>query len=284
MNTPFDLYMLARLLCGHVLNGELAGVSEALRPLAEHLAGLPSEDRPAAWRSYLTGRADRAELIEAVARIDPLGDAPDHETTGAEADWPPLRLVEVPPAEPFPVDVLPDPVARLARESADAIGCAADFAAVDALAVAAGVIGRSVSLLMKSNYFASSSLYIGGIGPPSDGKSPSLAIVTDAVRRIDRALEDEHGQALARWKEEADALDKNTKPPAQPPPRRIDLDDTTIEAAIPILADNPRGLILINDELTALVAGCNQYKGGKGNDRQACSRYGPARRSKRTGC
>ena len=69
--------------------------------------------------------------------------------------------------------------------------------------------------------------------------------------------------------EEADALDKKTKPPAQPAPRRIDLDDTTIEAAIPIMADNPRGLILINDELTALVAGCNQYKGGKGNDRQA---------------
>ena len=34
-----------------------------------------------------------------------------------------------------------------------------------------------------------------------------------------------------------------------------------------ILADNPRGLIMIRDELSAFILGMNQFKGGKGNDR-----------------
>lgn len=246
-------------------------VSERFRRIADRLAGLPLDDRQGAWNIFLDGQADADEIDHAIDRANPFGDAPDPEAGADDGGdgWPPLRLAEMPPAEPFPVEVLPDTVARMVRETAEAIGCAPDFAAVNVLAVAAGAIGRSVSLRLKSNYFASPGLYIGGIGPPSDGKSPSLAIVTDAVRRLDRTLEDEHNQALAEWQETVDALDKKTKPPAPPAPRRIDLDDTTIEAAIPILADNPRGLILINDELTALVAGCNQYKSGKGNDRQA---------------
>ena len=157
---PLRPHTLARLLCGQALNGELAGVPEALRPIAERLAGCPRRTaRPPG--GFLTGRADRDELIEAVARADPLGtprtpSQPDAERLAAAA------LIEMPPAEPFPVDVLPDPVARLARETADAIGCAADFPAVNALAVAAGVIGRSVSLLLKPGYFASPAYTLAG--------------------------------------------------------------------------------------------------------------------------
>ena len=51
------------------------------------------------------------------------------------------------------------------------------------------------------------------------------------------------------------------------PCRRIVSTDPTTEALGPILADNPRGLIVAPDEMTKWVMSMDQYKGGKGGDR-----------------
>jgi hypothetical protein len=48
---------------------------------------------------------------------------------------------------------------------------------------------------------------------------------------------------------------------------RILLDDCTTEAMAGVLEQNPRGLVMVRDELAALVCGMNQYKSGKGHDR-----------------
>ena len=89
-----------------------------------------------------------------------------------------------------------------------------------------------------------------------------------AVRAIDDQLAAEHAQAIEQWKADADVCTQNGSKPKPPPkPRRIDIDDATMEVLPIILADNPRGLIMIRDELSAFILGLNQYKGGKGNDR-----------------
>ena len=44
--------------------------------------------------------------------------------------------------------------------------------------------------------------------------------------------------------------------------------DVTVEGLAPILEQAPRGVLMIQDELAGWVAAMNQYKGGKGNDRQ----------------
>ncbi|MHB1126797.1 MAG: DUF3987 domain-containing protein [Bacillota bacterium] len=44
--------------------------------------------------------------------------------------------------------------------------------------------------------------------------------------------------------------------------------NTTTEALSEILYHNPRGVTLVNDELTAWIFGLNQYKAWHGNDRQ----------------
>ena len=47
------------------------------------------------------------------------------------------------------------------------------------------------------------------------------------------------------------------------------LDDATVESLAPLLAVNPRGLLIAKDEGVALVQSFNQYKkGGRGSDRQ----------------
>src|SRR5680860_1103921 len=43
---------------------------------------------------------------------------------------------------------------------------------------------------------------------------------------------------------------------------------TTVEGLGSLLADNPRGLLLCRDELSGWIKAMNQYKGGKGADRE----------------
>jgi hypothetical protein len=50
---------------------------------------------------------------------------------------------------------------------------------------------------------------------------------------------------------------------------RTYVDDTTVEALVLVLRDNPRGVVVIKDELTGWIKAMDQYKaGGKGADRQ----------------
>ncbi len=272
----YDAWVFARLIVGHALNGELAAVSAGNRHLADRLAGLPPEGRRMVWDAHLEGLQHGETWIEAVAAIDPEAEAPE-----VDDGWGPLRLEELPPVQPFPVDVLPEPVQLLVLQGAEAIGCPVDFLAVPALAVAGGVIGRSASLQLKEGYFANGCSYVAAIGPPSDGKTPALKIVAAPIRSIDEALADEWAEAKAKYEIDIEAHESAKRgkgktgeadinrpaEPARPVPRRIDIDDATMEVIPIILADNERGLTMIRDELTAFVLGMNQFKGGKGNDR-----------------
>ncbi len=268
--TSFDAWIVAQLRSNRSVSGDdLTLVSPSLRPVADELAGLDASERDDVWRRFLADRTDREALIQAVADADP--DGPRPEQTDPADDWGPIRLGTLPEADPFPVNVLPLAAANLVDEASGAIGCPPDFVAVAVLATAAGTIGRSISLRLKSDYFAASSMYVALIGPPSDGKSPALRVACSAVRKIDETLQAHHEQEMDHWRNEqetAKGYGKKAKQTAPPHPARIDIDDATMEALPSILADNPRGLIFIKDELSALMLGMNQFKGGKGSDRQ----------------
>ena len=60
-------------------------------------------------------------------------------------------------------------------------------------------------------------------------------------------------------------LPQPTKPPEL---RRVLVGDVTTEALAKILAANPRGVLMARDEISSWLRGMNQYKGGKGTDRQ----------------
>jgi putative DNA primase/helicase len=58
------------------------------------------------------------------------------------------------------------------------------------------------------------------------------------------------------------------RPPDTPDMARTLVGDTTVEALADIMDKNPRGVLINRDELAGWVRGLDQYKGGKGNDRQ----------------
>ncbi len=117
--------------------------------------------------------------------------------------------------------------------------------------------------------------------PPSAGKSPALAAVTRPLAAAEAGWRDEHASgldanavdgerhalAMKDWKAGGCAGDPPPKP-ARPTLRQLVLDDATTEAAARLLRDNPRGVALVQDELAGFVLALNQYRGGKGADRQ----------------
>ncbi len=299
---PYDAWVFAKSLAGHHVNGEVQRVSGAHRELARRLAEADVEDRDRAWDAHLCTlpEAEAGAWIEAVAAVNPDGPAPEDDGWGQ-----PLAF-KLPPVEPFPSDVYPLPVARLIRQGAQAIGCPADYFGMTVLAVAGAAIGRSVRLSIKDNYFASPAFYVVNVGKPGDGKSPALSATVKPLWRIDEAAHQTYTEARAEYERSREAYEEAKKnaqrsnrppkprrrrskdedelddddclegaalvptpvPPIRPILRRSIVEDATTEALAPILSDNPRGLLVSRDEFTALIGSLNQYKSGKGADRQ----------------
>ncbi len=258
MMPPRAAWTLARALAGMDLNGKPDALAEPWRSMARHLAGLPPPDRAAVFQAMLAARPDRDELVKDLA--DQRPDQPPPEDDGdALEEWEPIRLGTLPPVEPFPLDVLPCPARDLATAAAVSIGCPIDFPAVAILAAASGLIGHSASLLIKPGYFESASLYMALVGTPSSGKSPALRAALAPVWSVASML-DQASRTEMDASNKAASKDQGEKPTL----RRIVTTDPTTEALGPILARNPRGLIVAPDEMTMWVMSMDQYKGGKG--------------------
>jgi Protein of unknown function (DUF3987)/Bifunctional DNA primase/polymerase, N-terminal len=175
----------------------------------------------------------------------------------------------------FPVDAMPVKTRAFIRETAKALDCPLDLVGVPVLGALSASIGNSRRVRMKRDWSPSPSLYLAAVSPSGSGKSPAQSAALAPVRkkqRDQRELYEECKRDYERAQREYDALLKKEKPTRETPRKpyfpRTWVDDTTVEALGTRFNENWRGLYLIQDELSGWIAGMNQYKGGKGNDRQ----------------
>jgi hypothetical protein len=125
---------------------------------------------------------------------------------------------------------------------------------------------------------------VANVGDPASGKTPAMEAVLGPYQALQFKLLNEYAAkkaAFAKAKadrekvaEENRGLDEGQKKPLPPlpdeppPPERFVAVDATVESLAPLLAENPRGLLMAQDEGVGWVKGMGQYKGGRGNDRQ----------------
>ncbi len=202
----------------------------------------------------------------------------------SEEDSEPIDLPSSPVPLEFPLEALPTMLASYATQIGVAMSCPPDFAAVAILGVAAAAIGASRSIEITRTWIEHPSIYLAIVADPGSAKSP-------VVDQVTLPLVEEQNRIYQDWlklqEEYLDRKDAASKPrrrganstkegeeePASERPRRpimrhLYTTDATTEVLVPILAENPRGLIMLRDEITAWVLSMNQYKGGKGADRQ----------------
>ena len=207
-------------------------------------------------------------------------------TTVVEAPrWPAVIPIAstLPQVEKFIPQLLPEAIRDFVLDIADRQQAPPDFAAVAALCGLAAVIGNRVRIRPKQNddWEVVPNLWGAIIGRPSAMKSPAMSAALAPIN----AIEDD---MRAKWKEETETRDvngmlasldaKNTKRKAEAahktgdregahsllaglianenarPCPRIIVNDATVEKLGELLNENPRGLLLIRDELAGFLA------------------------------
>ncbi|MBC7853295.1 MAG: DUF3987 domain-containing protein [Pirellulaceae bacterium] len=190
-------------------------------------------------------------------------------------------LSTLPQWNSFPVATIPGVAGTFIQLSADAIDCDPAMVALPMLATCAAAIGNSLRIGIKRTYSEPSVVWTAVVAESGTRKSSANdAPVTpikekdgEAIRCFNRAME-EYSAAMVGYKSELNSWHKSRiktspEPPMEPEKpicRRFTVADTTVEALAVKLNENPRGLLLCQDELSGFFGGMNQYKQGKGGD------------------
>ncbi|MSR55153.1 MAG: DUF3987 domain-containing protein [Gemmataceae bacterium] len=188
----------------------------------------------------------------------------------------PTRIIPVKPYVPFPTEALPDPLRTFVKETSAAIGCDESYVALHVLACVASAIGNTRGIVVKPGWVELPILWCAVIGDSGTLKSPGLSAAIRPLLRTQKRLFNEFKTKLeecakelrefkiAEKKYEAGKGPDPGNPPTAPTVRRLLCSDTTIEKLARILEQNPRGVLVFRDELSAWIYSFTKNRGKSG--------------------
>ena len=178
---------------------------------------------------------------------------------------------------PFPVDALPTVMRQFAEAVSRSLCVDPAMPALPMLSVAGAAIGNAARARMSADYFAPANIWSAVVLRSGERKSPALGAVMQPLhtRQYEEALQ--HARAVADYESAMEAWkalpaktrrmkDRPVEPDGYP---HLYLSDTTTEAIVLRLTQQPRGLAVVLDELAGFFSGMNQYRTKGGNDREA---------------
>ncbi|TWT86587.1 hypothetical protein Mal64_34140 [Pseudobythopirellula maris] len=203
------------------------------------------------------------QIASSVARYAP----------GQQASTPPLVF------EPFPVEVLPEPVKGFVVEGAKAIGCDTSYIALPMLTAMAAAIGNSRRIELKKGWTEPAILWTAIVGDSGTMKSPAFELALGPVRRRQSQAMADHDANNTEYLAKKDFYDadkanrrkrggEGPQPdaPEAPIAVRYVADDLTIEALAGLLSNQPRGLLVARDELAGWFNSFDRYSQASGGD------------------
>lgn len=138
----------------------------------------------------------------------------------------------------FPLHVLPKRIQAFINECARSLSASAEMVALPALIVLGTAIGNTRLIRLKPDWVEPPILWGTVIAPSGSIKSPALSKAMGPLQQLDSS---EHRTWTA---------------------------DVTVERLAMLLEQHSRGVVIVRDELSGWVKSMNQYRGGKGADRQ----------------
>ncbi len=182
---------------------------------------------------------------------------------------------------PFPIEALPSPMREFVQEVGRALFCDTGSLATFALVTLSAAVGTTRRVQLKTTWRPFPILWAAVVANSGDLKTPSLEHATAPIRDRAARLRREHDVAVEEYKRlkaEHDAAKKAgqaLEPPEEPgPPPKLLAADATVEALGAALADNPRGIAIVLDELASLLGGMDKYKRGNSDEAFYLSAYG----------
>ena len=171
------------------------------------------------------------------------------------------------------------------RDVSSNLNVPADYVGNALLASAAGCIGNSMKVEIWAGWTEPCILWLCSVGNPASAKSPAAKPFRTSLEAIEMTLNADYKENLRcyemeleeskiakeLWRKERMAKDGHKKPmpdaakePPKPTLARIIIDDATVEKVATIVSQNPKGALIIKDELAWLLSNF-QRRGG--NDR-----------------
>ncbi len=230
--------------------------------------------------------SDLVALRKAAFNFAKAFDPPTVRRPEPTADWPELKPIQtsLPAVAPFDPELLPEALRGYVFDIASRQQSPPDFAAVAALCGLSTLIGNRARIQPKQfdDWQIVPNLWGAMVGAPSAMKSPALKAalppiyaLQDAMRKqweaaqreakADGAMEKLDARVKRKRAEkafqqggsdEARRLLAETAGDDQDPPPcpRVTINDATVEKLGELLNENPRGLLLIRDELSGFIA------------------------------
>ena len=167
----------------------------------------------------------------------------------------------------FPLEIFPKAIRDIIEALEEYENYNVDFTAASFLTVFAAAMGNTWSVRFMTGWISRPIIYMVLVGSPSCGKTPPLQQAVAPLLKLDGEYDMiycKEMETYRRWERmSAKQREKHSLPEAMKMPQRKChvVVDSTVEALIEALRDNPRGVLIYKDEIDSLLSNFNRYNG-----------------------
>ena len=167
----------------------------------------------------------------------------------------------------FPLEIFPKAIRDIIEALEEYENYNVDFTAASFLTVFAAAMGNTWSVRFMTGWISRPIIYMVLVGSPSCGKTPPLQQAVAPLLKLDGEYDMiycKEMETYRRWERmSAKQREKLSAPDEMEMPRRKChvVVDSTVEAMIAAMRDNPRGVLIYKDEIDSLLSNFNRYNG-----------------------
>ena len=161
----------------------------------------------------------------------------------------------------FPIDVFPNPIQNIVFELVTYENYNLEFTSSVVLSAFATATGNTYHIRIKGRWEIPCATYMMLVGRPGLGKTPPLNFLYFPIRENDRQLLEKARKEYEQYAQLLAAQKEGDTSVSQEKPRLVQtiISDFTQEAMLSIHYDNPRGIVLLVDEIVALFNSVKRY-------------------------
>ena len=167
----------------------------------------------------------------------------------------------------FPLEIFPKAIRDIIEALEEYENYNVDFSSASFLTVFAAAMGNTWSVRFMTGWVSRPIIYMVLVGSPSCGKTPPLQQAVAPLLKLDGEYDMiycKEMETYRRWERmSAKQREKHSLPEEMKMPQRKChvVVDSTVEALIGALRDNPRGVLIYKDEIDSLLSNFNRYNG-----------------------
>ena len=163
---------------------------------------------------------------------------------------------------PFPIEIFPRAIADYVTATAEAMQVDPAFVAIPALAACAAAVGNSRVLRINACWVERACLWTAIIADSGSRKTPAFKSALAPLWAVNQEQMGVNDVAIRDWRTACEQCKKGEKHPPKPIESRTVIQDCTVERLGALLSENPKGLLMAENELKGWFDGFTRYSPG----------------------